>query len=419
VAAEPADLFKQAVFEADVEALKRLLESAEVRELIDQPLFHFDGPAVVQAAGSGKREILDALLDAGANIDQRSTWWAGGFGVLDVAEPGLSAYLIRRGATIDAHAAARLGMIEKLRELLDRQPALVHARGGDGKTPLHFASTVEIAEFLLAQGAEIDALDVDHESTAVQYLVQSNPDVARYLVSRGAKTDLLLAAGIGDTALAARHLDADSGAIRMRVNEHYFPKQNPRAGGTIYIWTLGANKTAHYVARKFGHVETLKLLMERSPDDVKLVNLFALGDRKGVTELLTRRPELVGQLSADDQHQICFAAQDNDVDTVRLMLEHGWPVDGGAGTTPLHWAGFHGNLEMVREILKHAPPIDKVEPMHQATPLGWAIHGSLHGWYWKSGDYPGVVEALLRAGAKKESGVGGTPAVQEVLRRFA
>jgi len=45
---------------------------------------------------------------------------------------------------------------------------LVHARGGDGQTPLHFASTVEIAEFLLAHGAAIDARDVDHEAHALR-----------------------------------------------------------------------------------------------------------------------------------------------------------------------------------------------------------------------------------------------------------
>ena len=52
-------------------------------------------------------------------------------------------------------------------------PQLVHARGGDGQTPLHFASTVEIAEYLLDQGADIDARDVDHVSTPAQYMVKA------------------------------------------------------------------------------------------------------------------------------------------------------------------------------------------------------------------------------------------------------
>src|SRR5437867_12012412 len=108
--------------------------------------------------------MLDVLLAAGADINAKSRWWAGGFGLLHGASPELAAYAIERGAIVDVHAAARLGMLEKLQELIALDPGSVHARGGDGQTPLHFASTVETAAFLLDHGANIDALDVDHES---------------------------------------------------------------------------------------------------------------------------------------------------------------------------------------------------------------------------------------------------------------
>src|SRR6202011_4361245 len=118
-----------------------------------------------------------------------------------------------------------------------------------GQTPLHFASTVEVAEFLLANGAEIDARDVDHESTPAQYMLRveqkrhyprDRQDVARFLVARGCRTDILMAAALGDADLVRRHLDADPECIRMSVSEEWFPKQDPRAGGTIYISTGGA-----------------------------------------------------------------------------------------------------------------------------------------------------------------------------------
>ena len=89
--------------------------------------------------------MIDALLQAGADINARTRWWAGSFGVLDSANGDLANYLITRGATLDIHAAARLGMIDRVRELLALNPQLVHARGGDGQFPLHFAATPEIA----------------------------------------------------------------------------------------------------------------------------------------------------------------------------------------------------------------------------------------------------------------------------------
>jgi len=42
------------------------------------------------------------------------------------------------------------------------------------------------------------------------------------------------------------------------------------------------------------------------------------------------------------------------------MLEAGWPVDtlGEMGATALHWAGFNGNSEMTRQILRFHPALE-------------------------------------------------------------
>lgn len=54
----------------------------------------------------------------------------------------------------------------------------------------------------------------------------------------GSGCDTLVAA-LGAADPVRRHLDADAGCIRVSVSEEWFPKQDPRAGGTIYIWMLG------------------------------------------------------------------------------------------------------------------------------------------------------------------------------------
>jgi len=84
--------FKQAVFADDGARIGELAASdPEVKAKIDAPLFYFDSPAIVIAAGQGKRHAVDALLAAGADINARSSWWAGSFGVLDNASPEISA----------------------------------------------------------------------------------------------------------------------------------------------------------------------------------------------------------------------------------------------------------------------------------------------------------------------------------------
>ncbi len=412
-------MLKRAVSTGDAAALTDLLrDRPDLKAKLDDPLFVFDTPAVVCAASRGHRAVIDVLLDAGAGINSRSKWWAGSFGVLDSSDPETAAYLIERGANVDAHAAARLGMFDKLKELISADPALVHARGGDGQTPLHFAGTVEIAAYLIDHGADIDARDVDHESTAAQYLVALHPEVARYLITRGAKTDLLLAAAVGDVELSRRHLDANPESIRIRVSEEFFPKQNPRSGGTVYIWTLGMNRSPHQVARKFGHPRVLELLMERSPADIKLIDACVAGDRAAAQALLAAHPGLVADLDAAGRRDISAAAQDNNLAGVQLMLECGWPVDAPGRETPLHWAAFHGNAEMVRELLRYSPPLERTDPQFHATPLGWAIHGSENGWHRDTGNYGAAVEALLQAGAAFPETIEGSEPVRAALTAY-
>jgi ankyrin repeat protein len=102
------------------------------------------------------------------------------------------------------------------------------------------------------------------------------------------------------------------------------------------------------------------------------------------------------------------------------MLSVGWPVDvrGQHGGTPLHWAAFHGNAAMAEAILRCNPPLEWTDTDYNGTPLGWAIHGSEHGWYCRTGNYSATVQALLSAGAKLPEKVEGAGAVKDVLRRF-
>ena len=421
---DPAEALAAAVKAGDAARVRGVLDRyPELQSKLDDPMP--DGPfgatPLLGAVSRGNREMIDVLLHAGADINARSHWWAGSFGVLD-DHGGLAPFLIARGAVVDAHAAARLGILDRLQELIAADPGLVHARGGDGQTPLHFAATVEIAEYLLEHGADIDARDIDHESTPAQWMLRDRQDVARYLVTCGCRTDILMAAALGHLELVRRHLDADPTCIRLSVSEEDFPKQDPRSGGTIYNWTLDRDKTAHAVARRFGHEDVFRLLMDRSPDELKLVVACELGEDAIVQDLLARRPSLVETLSESDRRRLAHAARDDDIAAVKRMLAAGWPVDvrGQHGGTPLHWAAWRGDSEMVREVLRRGAPVDVRDHDYDGTPLHWAIYASVHGWHPDRGDYAGAVEELIRAGATPPAltdDLEGSEPVRAVLRR--
>lgn len=407
-------------FRADNAAeVRRLLqEHPPLRARINEPHGPFNSPAIVNVRS---REMLDALLEAGADLNAKSRWWAGGFGLLHSASPSLAQYAIERGAVVDVHAASRLGFIDRLRELVSAEPALVHAPGGDGQRPLHFASTIEAAEYLLEQGAEIDARDLDHESTAAQWMTDERHELTRYLISRGCRADIFMASAVGDLELATRLLDADPELIHTRVSEEYFPKLNPHSGGTIYQWTLGFHVSPHQVARKFGHDSVFQLLWERSPATVKLLTACWLGEEATAEAIRAEHPSVAAELSNAEKRNIAHAARNNNASAVRLFLECGFPIDarGQHQGTPLHWAAFHGNHGMVQLLLQHSPPLETTDADFHATPLGWAIHGSEHGWYAQTGDYAATVDSLLQAGCLPPPQVGGSLAVQAVLRHHS
>jgi len=414
----PVEEIVAAVTSDDVRRASACLDQhPELRARLNDALpgLPFEGTLLLAAVSRQNRSMIDLLLQRGADVNQRSHWWAGGFGVLD-SDHELTDFLIERGATLDIHAAARRGKLDAVRTLLDRDSSLAQARGGDGQTPLHVAANVEIATLLLERGARIDARDVDHESTAAQYAIRERQDVVRYLVASGCATDVLMAAALGDSELLRRHLDANPASIATTVSPRWFPMSTPRAGGTIYIWTLGGNKSAHTIAREFGHENIFQLLMDRSSPLLALTAACEVADEKLVTSILETHPMAAQAMNAGDQRKIVDAAETNSTEAVRLMLHAGWPVDarGKHGATPLHFAAWHGNVVMAKHVLEYRPPLEVLDHDFSMTALGWALHGSLHGSNRDRGDYGGTVEALLDAGATLPPNSDGREMSQEI-----
>ena len=407
------DDFVEAVHARDAVTIRKLLAtSSALRAQIDRPLFSFGAQAIVVAKND--RPVVEALLEFGANINVKSDWWAGGFGVLDDTDPEQAAWLIERGAIVDIHAAAGLGMADKVREWIAKDPSLVHSPGGDGKRPLHWASTTEIIDILLANGAEIDARCIDHQSTAAQYRVRDT-ELCRHLISRGADVDIFMAAALGDQALVERALNADPGCITARIGR---PGYAPVPPGHIYQWKLHAASVL-LVAAKHGGREVYDLLLTRSPVKEQFLAACELADEARATSVLAASPNLLSQLTADDQGQIVGAAFSHNIPALELMLKVGFDVNtrGGEGFTPVGHAALRGHVDTVRLLIARGADLE-IRNDYGGTALEGCQWGSLN-FRDPKGDYPACADALLQAGAKLAYPGFGSDAVQAVLRRYA
>jgi hypothetical protein len=160
--------------------------------------------------------------------------------------------------------------------------------------------------------------------------------------------------------------------------------------------------------------------------------------REDVAALLAEAGADEATLTADDRTRkgldpdvLCYAAGRSDVTEVRRLLDAGADPNALGGldeTPPLHWAVWRGSAEAATLLVARGADIHQVN-RYGADALGTAIHGSVNchdvfgGIGMKlpeeitHGDYPGIVEMLIAAGARLPRHVQGSEAVQDVLRR--
>jgi len=419
---------RNAIEAGDAQELEKLLKAKPgLRKHLNEPMFVFDAQPILRASNHPQaRKLLPILVHYGADPNIRSKWWAGGFSALDHATGETVDLLVELGAKFDVWSAATHGKLELLRELLDKDPASVNAAGGDGERPLHFAATHEIAELLIERGADLEQKDVDHESTPIQYRVNL-PEVLRVLLKHGAKPDIFTAVALDDVGLLNQILKEDPEAVNARVGKSPFWTPNS-TGGHIYSYQLGSDKTPLQVAAERGNRNVLDELLKHASPERRLVAAAMLENREEVKKILGEHPD-IGRSMGADARSITDAAQAGKLETVRLLLEAGVdPTTPGMDSgTALHTACWFGYVEIVKLLIGRVP-LDRSDVNHGSPPLGWACHGA----QWcrnPAGDYPSVVEVLLKAGADPNAPAnsGGTSMldqagkredVKEVLRKY-
>jgi hypothetical protein len=275
--------------------------------------------------------LLSALITAGADVNLKSDWQNGPYTVLDRADGDSARFLLAHGATLTPNVAARLGWFDELRAMLQADPALVHARGGDGQQPLHEAQTTAIADLLLNHGADIDARCIDRRSTPAQYALVERPDVCRRLLERGGTPDIFMAARLGDVALAGRLLDADPACAGARINEPGYPPVPPFG---IYCWSLGFGLSPHAVAATFGHHDVHDLLMARSPLRIRFINALLAANASEAESVMAGDPALVQSLSTTDHGHLAQTIFHGRFDAADLMLRVGFDPAASTAAAP-------------------------------------------------------------------------------------
>jgi ankyrin repeat protein len=352
------------------------------------------------------------LLEVGADPNLKSGWWAGGFLPLYGASPEVAARLLAAGAIPDACAAAHMDRLDLLSRMIAVDPSRVHERGGDGQMPLHFARSRAVVDFLLDAGADIDARDIDHRSTAAEWMIgvvddrrESRNELARYLVERGASTDIFLAAAHGLTERARAMVEADPSLLRLRTGQGEYAEKG-RSSFHVYLWTIGSNVTPLDAAARFKQLETLEALRTMAPPEQRLLLACDQGDGDAARAIVRENPGIVEGLSDADRRALTDEAWAANAPAVKLMLELGFDpavpsASGPTGGNALHCAAWEGSAECVAALLEYPSGralVNSIENTYGGTPLGWCCHGSRN-CHRPKANHAEVAKLLLAAGA--------------------
>lgn len=401
----PVDQLKRALRRADAGDVRRLLERhPSLRATINEPIFGFDAPAL-NTVGD-QPDLVDVLLEFGADPNRKSSWWAGGFHPLYGASPAVAERLLAAGAVVDACAAAHLDRLDLLEQILEDNPERVHERGGDGQTPLHFARSRAMADRLLAGGADIDARDVDHRSTPAEWMLDSRTDLARHLVERGATADIFLAAALGLTDRAMALVVADPNVLELRTGQGAYGEKQP-SSFHIYMWTIGPNFTSLDTAAKFGHRNVVTALLALASPTQRLLFACHQGAADDARAIVREHPGIVQSLRGADRSALTDEAWTGNAPAVEVMLELGFDpsVSSGSGptsATALHCAAWQGSVGSVAALLRYPSGralLDVRESAFQGTPLSWCCHGSTNCGDPRA-DHAAVARLLIAADAR-------------------
>jgi ankyrin repeat protein len=413
----PVERFRHAVERGDAAALRQVLASHdEARRAIDATMFAFGGTALL--ASGDHPDVVDVLLEYGADPNRKSDWWAGGFHPLHGATGAVAERLLAAGSIPDACGAANLDRPDILERLIAEDPERVHKRGGDGKTPLHFARSRRVVDILLDAGAAIDARDVDHRSTAAEWMIGAQPDGARnalatYLVERGAHADIFLAAALGLTDRARALLEHDPALLSLRTSQGDYGEKPP-SSFHIYQWTIAPNLSPLQVAAKFRQDVTLDVMSGFATPAERLLLACHVGRADEARDIVRQNPGIIERLSPVQRRALTDEAWLPNAPAVALMMELGFDpaapsVTGPTGGNALHCAAWEGSVDAVSAILQYPRGralLETREPVWNGTPLSWCCHGSRNCGN-PHANHAEVARLLIAAGATVDPGLEG------------
>ena len=243
---------------------------------------------------------------------------------------------------VNIHRAAQAGDLAQVQELLKGSPDLLGALGDGGQTPLHFAvraRELDVAQFLLDQGADTEAFG-DHHETPMHVAARIlRPQAIELLLAHGADVNAQSKLGYTPLHLACYFGGDDKAQSERRVETC---KLLLAAEANVSIGAADGTTALHLAAAR-GRSEVIDLLLSsmkvNTPDGLMRTPLHyaSLYDHPETLKLLLAAKADVNAKDESGDTPLHSAARRFRAQTASLLLENGADVNAQnvQGETPL------------------------------------------------------------------------------------
>jgi ankyrin repeat protein len=339
----------------------------------------------------------------------------------------------RRGVIDSILDAAEGGDLIRLRSLLDRHPDLIDARGGnfqkqtalhkaawrnqqacvqlllargadvhvrdfgDNATALHFAAeaaSIDIVRMLVDAGADVIGEGDDHRLNVIGWatcLQQTRPDIADYLLERGAPLTLWSAIALGRLDDIRRILTSDPSLLQAQMSRnehrrtplhHAAARNQPDAVKLLIACGADINArdltgaTALTTAAQEHADESMIAILQQAGARLDLIAAISL-KRYDLAETMVREnPSSIGH-DGRDTIALHVAASKRNAEAVRWLIDHNIDVNAkrslwDCNQTALHIAAADGAVDIARMLLDAGGDPQIRDDKYESTPLGWA-----------------------------------------------
>jgi ankyrin repeat protein len=294
---------------------------------------------------------------------------------------------------------------KEVAELLIAKGADVNAKGAYGWTPLHMAASsdrIKVAQTLIAKGADINAWGEDQFGpcnticTTPLFWARST-EMAKLLIAKGADVNaknkhgrtplhmarskaiakILLAAGAKinikeDNARNGKGTALLHNAAKIGFKE--LVQQLIKDGANVAIRDSYKRTPLHYATTK--EVAALLMLDINAIDQSGNTPLHLAVDRgsQDIAELLIANGARVNVRNENGQTPLYRAIAIGHNEIAALLINNGTDVNNidGSGTTPLHKAAHYGTVEILKLLIAKGAEIN-IQDNQRKTPLDIAV----------------------------------------------